>query len=174
MYTNLHNVLQRDTVCGIDDACDADIHKSLEHHDQILTRRTGTGKTEGVIEDINDNLNRQLLVHAIEMSFPNSNGPSDGAQNKPKNLWKILESIFELAKKTCGKIVSEQFLSRVLKYYKIAHYGENYEYGEYFSDAETKQIMTMLDVCRERANLVKEMNVEVDSCTGRVRFCKKP
>lgn len=165
-----HTMVRRDCSDGNDTACN-DIHENVDEVQPISNKSAMAGKAEGDIEDVNDNLNRQLLINAIEMAFPHSNGPGDSARTGPINTWIIMDKVFELAKQTCNKMVSNNFLSRVLKYFKIVHYGENYEYGEYFSASETRQILSMLDSCRERAYSVREMDVEVDTCTGQV--CKQ-
>ncbi|ODN02579.1 hypothetical protein Ocin01_04099, partial [Orchesella cincta] len=147
---------------------DDDTHTDAE--DSTPTKKGG--KAEGDVEDVNDNVNRQLLIYAVEMAFPHFTGPTDSMMTAPRNSWILLERIFELAKQTCYKIVKPDFLSRVLKYFKIAHFGENFEYDEYFSDTDTQQILSMLDVCQERATRYREMDIEVDTCTGQASMVR--
>ncbi|CAL8090428.1 unnamed protein product [Orchesella dallaii] len=141
------------------------------HSDDAAMAKKG-GKAEGDVEDVNDNVNRQLLIYAVEMAFPHFTGPTDSMMTAPRNSWILLERIFELAKQTCYKIVKPDFLGRVLKYFKIAHFGENFDYDEYFSDTDTQQILSMLDVCQEQATRYREMDIEVDACTGQASMVR--
>jgi hypothetical protein len=119
----------------------------------------------------NLNVNEEMLSFFIDSAFMNLTTKSYKSVERLQSSWRVLEKLFSIVKNLCSCLVPGYILDSALELFKVAHYGQGYEYAEHFSASQATELLEILDRCEASSkSLDMSPNCERNNCTGRV--CK--